>query len=60
MTPGQLFVYAVVASVSIPCVATLAALAGELGWRTATAMSAATLAIAIAIGGVLARLLGVV
>ncbi len=59
MTPGQLFVYAVVASVSIPCVATLAALAGELGWRTAAAISAALLALAIGIGGILARLLGV-
>ena len=59
MTPGQLFVYAIVTSVSVPCVATLAALAGELGWRTAMAMSAATLALAIGIGGVLARLLGV-
>ena len=60
MTPEQLFVYAIVTSVSIPCVATLAALAGELGWRTAIAMSAATLALAVGIGGILARLLGVV
>jgi ferrous iron transport protein B len=60
MTPAQLFVYAVVTSVSVPCIATLAALAGELGWRTAAAMSAATLALAIGIGGILARLLGVV
>ncbi|MFH0750388.1 MAG: ferrous iron transporter B [Chloroflexota bacterium] len=59
MTPGQLFVYAIVTSVSVPCVATLAALAGELGWRTAIAMSAATLGLAIGVGGVLARLLGV-
>lgn len=59
MTPGQLFVYAVVTSVSIPCVATLAALAGELGWRTAAAMSAATLGLAIGVGGLLARVLGV-
>jgi ferrous iron transport protein B len=60
MTPGQLFVYAIVTSVSVPCVATLAALAGELGWRTALAMSGATLALAIGVGGVLARLLGIV
>ena len=60
MTPEQLFVYAIVTAVSIPCIATLAALAGELGWRTAAAMSAATLALAILIGGILARLLGVV
>ncbi len=59
MTPGQLFVYAIVTSVSVPCVATLAALAGELGWRTAVAMSAATLGLAIGVGGILARLLGV-
>ncbi len=59
MTPGQLFVYAIVTSVSVPCIATLAALAGELGWRTAVAMSAATLGLAIGVGGVLARLLGV-
>ena len=60
MTPEQLFVYAIVTSVSVPCVATLAALGGELGWRTAIAMSAATLGLAIGIGGILARLLGVV
>lgn len=60
MTPEQLFVYAVVTSVSVPCIATLAALAGELGWRTAAAISGATLALAIGIGGILARLLGVV
>ncbi|HSW42908.1 MAG TPA: ferrous iron transporter B [Patescibacteria group bacterium] len=59
MTPGQLFVYAIVTSVSVPCVATLAALAGELGWRTAIVMAAATLGLAIGVGGVLARLLGV-
>jgi len=60
MTPEQLFVYAVVTSISVPCIATLAALASELGWRTAAAISAATLALAIGIGGILARLLGVV
>jgi ferrous iron transport protein B len=58
MTPAQLFVYAIVTSVSVPCIATLAALAGELGWRTAGLMTAATLALAIGIGGILARLLG--
>jgi ferrous iron transport protein B len=60
MTPEQLFVYAIVTSVSVPCIATLAALAGELGWRTAILMSGATLALAIGVGGILARLLGVV
>jgi ferrous iron transport protein B len=60
MTPGQLFVYAIVTSVSLPCVATLAALRGEFGWRPALTMAGASLAIAIAVGGVLARVLGTV
>jgi ferrous iron transport protein B len=59
MSPAQLFVYAVVSSVSIPCIATLAALRGELGTRTALGISAATLALALGVGAVLARLLGI-
>lgn len=58
MSPAQLFVYAIVTSVSVPCVATLAALRGEFGWRPALAMCGATLGMALAVGGILARLLG--
>ncbi len=59
MTPAQLFVYAVVSSLSIPCIATLAALRGELGGRTALGISAASLGLALGVGAVLARLLGI-
>ena len=59
MSPAQLFVYAVVASLSIPCIATLAALRGELGGRAALAISAGSLALALGVGAVLARLLGI-
>jgi ferrous iron transport protein B len=59
MTPAQLFVYAVVASLSIPCIATLAALRGELGTRATVGISLASVALAIAVGAVLARLLGI-
>ena len=59
MTPGQLFVFAIVTSVSMPCAATLAAMAGEFGWRPALAMLTTTLTIALAAGGLLARLLSV-
>jgi hypothetical protein len=52
--------YAIVTSVSVPCVATLAALRGEFGWRPALTMSGATLVIALGVGGILARLLGTV
>ncbi len=58
MTPAQLFVFAVVSSVSIPCIATLAALRGELGTRAAIGISAGTLVLALTVGAVLARLLG--
>ena len=59
MTAAQLFVYAVVTSVSVPCVATVAALTSEFGRRTALVMSGATIGIALAAGGVLARILGI-
>jgi ferrous iron transport protein B len=59
MTPGQLFVFAIVTSVSMPCAATLAALAGEFGWRPALTMLGTTLTIALAAGGLLARVLAV-
>ncbi len=59
MNPAQLFVYAVVASLSIPCIATLAALRGELGTRAAVGISMASVVLAIAVGAALARLLGI-
>lgn len=59
MTTQQLFVYAVVSSLSIPCIATLAALRGELGTRTAIGISAATLGLVLTVGALLARQLGI-
>ncbi|MFN8631558.1 MAG: nucleoside recognition domain-containing protein, partial [Chloroflexota bacterium] len=59
MSPAQLFVYAVVTSLSIPCIATLAALRGELGGRAAGTIAISTLALALGTGMVLARLLGI-
>lgn len=59
MSPGQLFVFAVVTSVSIPCAATLAALAAELGRRPAAAITAASLGLALATGGIIARVLSI-
>ena len=58
MTPGQLFVYAVVTAVSVPCVATLATLAAEFGWRTALAISGGILGVGLGSGAILARLVG--
>lgn len=58
MAPGQLFVFAVVTGLSVPCVATIGALAGEFGWRSALLVSGATLATAVGTGAILARLIG--
>jgi len=50
MTPLQIYVFALVVAIYIPCVATLAALVKEFGWRRAVAISLTTIAIATLIG----------
>jgi ferrous iron transport protein B len=59
LVPGQLFVFAVVTGLLVPCVATIGALAGEFGWRRALLVNGATLATALGSGAILARLVGV-
>ncbi len=59
LSPAQLFVFAVVTSISVPCAATLATLAGEFGWRPALAISGSSLVLALGAGGVLARVFGI-
>jgi ferrous iron transport protein B len=59
LTPAQLFVFAVVTCVSIPCAATFATLVSELGRRVAIIQTLATLGLALGAGTVLARLLGI-
>jgi ferrous iron transport protein B len=57
MTSGQLFVFAVVTAISIPCIATVASLLDEFGWRPTLAIGATVLVIAIGVGTVLAQLI---
>ncbi len=57
MTPAQLFVYALVNTIYIPCVATIAVLGRELGWRRAGGIMAFTITLAILIGGIAYRLI---
>lgn len=59
LSPAQLFVFAIVTSISVPCAATLATLASEFGWRPALSISGASLALAIGAGAVLARAFGI-
>ena len=51
MAPPQLFVYALVNTIYIPCIATIAVLGKELGWKRAAAIIAFTIALALAAGG---------
>ncbi|HEY7024298.1 MAG TPA: ferrous iron transport protein B [Candidatus Limnocylindrales bacterium] len=53
MSPEQLFVYAVVTAISVPCIASMASLVDEFGWRSALAIAGALLGIGIALGTVL-------
>ena len=57
MTAHQIVVYALVASILVPCVATIAMLGHELGWRRAATISAGTVATALVIGGAVSHLL---
>ena len=59
MAPGQLFVFAVVTGLLVPCVATIGALTAEFGRRDALLVSGATLATALGAGAVLTRIVDV-
>jgi ferrous iron transport protein B len=60
MTTSQIVTFAIVNALYIPCVATIAVLGRELGWRRTALICAATLGIALAVGGVVARVLPLV
>lgn len=57
LTPVQFIVLALVGTLYIPCIATIAALANEFGWKVAIVMSAANLATAVFVGGIASRAL---
>ncbi len=57
MTPHQIVVYALVAAIFVPCIATIAMLGRELGWRRAGAISAGTIVTALLVGGAVAHVL---
>jgi ferrous iron transport protein B len=58
MDRGQIFTYALVNTLYIPCIATIAVLAGEIGWKRGLAVSGFTVALALLAGGVAHRLMG--
>ncbi len=57
MTPYQIFTYALVNTIYIPCIATIAVLARALGRRRAGLVSLGTVTLAVLVGGIAARIL---
>lgn len=51
MNPLQIFVFALVVAIYVPCIATVAILRRELGWKDAIAISAGTFLLAVLVGG---------
>lgn len=57
LSPIQMFVFAFVVMIYIPCIATIAVLAKEFSYRVAAIISAIEIGLAIALGGILLRIL---
>jgi ferrous iron transport protein B len=57
LTPIQMIVFATVTMFYFPCVATLAALVREVGWRKSLAMALSEILFALWLGGVMFRIL---
>jgi ferrous iron transport protein B len=51
MRPEQIVIYALVNTIYVPCVATIAVLGRELGWKNALLISTLTIILALAVGG---------
>jgi ferrous iron transport protein B len=59
MSPVQMIVFALVIMIYVPCVATIAALVRETGWKKAGLITLTEVGLAIFIGGLAFRLLNV-
>lgn len=57
MSGPQIFTYALVNTIYVPCVATIAVLSKALGWRRAALISVGTVMIAVLLGGIVIRIL---
>jgi ferrous iron transport protein B len=57
LTPVQMIVFTLVAMFYIPCIATIAALGKEFGWKKAMSITIFEIVFAISIGGIAMRML---
>ena len=56
MSPLQLFVFALVVAIYIPCLATIAVLRNEVGWKWAAFITVGTFLLALIVGGLVYHL----
>jgi ferrous iron transport protein B len=59
MTPVQIFVFAFVVMIYVPCLATIAVLAREFGLKRAAIISIVEVTVAIVLGGILYHVLSI-
>ena len=57
LTPIQMFVFAFVVMLYIPCIATIAVLVKEFGYKRAAIITASEILLAVVLGGVLLRVI---
>jgi len=57
MSPAQMIVFALVIMIYVPCVATIAALIRETGWKNAALISFSEIGLAVFLGGLTFRIL---
>ena len=57
LTPVQMFVFAFVVMVYVPCLSTIAALVKEFGYRKALIISGVEVGVAVVLGGIILRIL---
>jgi ferrous iron transport protein B len=57
LTPVQMIVFTLVAMFYIPCIATIAALIKEFGWKRALSVTVFEIMFAISLGGITSKVL---
>jgi len=57
LTPVQMFVFAFVVMVYVPCLSTIAALSKEFGPKNATIITIVEVVVAVVLGGIVMRVL---
>lgn len=57
LSPVQMIVFSLVAMIYVPCIATIAVLGREFGWKRAVGISVVNISLALVIGGIAYRML---